>query len=71
MRIVIDMQGLQASNAKRGIGRYTSDLVKNLLDSKENNETFLLLNGMLSEIISSICNEFGRYMLKENIVVWS
>lgn len=34
MRIVIDMQGLQASNAKRRIDRYTSDLVKHLLDSK-------------------------------------
>lgn len=71
MRIVIDMQGLQASNAKRGIGRYTLDLVKHLLESKKNHETVLLLNGMLSESISSICHEFSRYLPKENIVVWS
>jgi glycosyltransferase involved in cell wall biosynthesis len=70
MRVVIDMQGLQASNAKRGIGRYTSDLIKHMLESNKNHEVILLLNGMLSDNIDGIRDEFSRYLPNESIVVW-
>lgn len=71
MRLVIDMQGLQASNAKRGIGRYTSALVKHLLSSSRNHEIVLLLNGMLTQNILSIYKDFSYYLPKKSIVVWS
>jgi glycosyltransferase involved in cell wall biosynthesis len=71
MRIVIDMQGLQATNGKRGIGRYTSDLVKRMLELKEQHEVILLLNGLLLDSIDSIRREFSRYLPIENILVWS
>lgn len=71
MRIVIDMQGLQASNAKRGIGRYTSDLIENMLKLNKKHEVILLLNGMLSDSVDSIRRDFGSYLPNENIIVWS
>lgn len=72
MRIVIDMQGIQASNAQRGIGRYSSNLVNQLIKkNKKKHEMLLLLNGMLSESINYIYNKFCHYLPKENIIVWS
>lgn len=71
MRIVIDMQGLQASNAKRGIGRYTSDLIENMLALNIKHEVILLLNGMLPNSIDNIRRNFSRYLPTENIIVWS
>lgn len=71
MRIVIDMQGMQASNSKRGIGRYISSFVKQLiLQNKYGYEIILLLNGMLSDTISSVKDEFSNYIDSENIKVW-
>lgn len=71
MRIVIDMQGMQASNSKRGIGRYISSFVKQLIYQNNNEfEIILLLNGMFKESISIVKNEFSNYISPENLKVW-
>ncbi|WP_457913557.1 glycosyltransferase [Candidatus Gillettellia adelgis] len=65
------MQGLQAINAKRGIGQYTYYLVRNLLEVNKDHEVFLLLNSMLSKKINYIYSEFSAFLPKKNIVIWS
>lgn len=60
MRIIIDMQGWQASSRNRGIGRYTLSLIKEvlLLDSKH---TFILLfNAAFEDSITEFKNEISN-----------
>ncbi|WP_145562655.1 glycosyltransferase [Yersinia canariae] len=70
MRIIIDMQGLQASNANRGIGRYTLGLVSELVKTRGDNEVFLVLNNSLPEHIKFIKNYFSVLLPLKNIHVW-
>ncbi|CNF03584.1 glycosyltransferase [Yersinia frederiksenii] len=71
MRVAIDMQGLQSTSAKRGIGRYTTGLIKAMLHLKGDNEVILILNGELKDSIQHIRHEFSDYIDKQNIYVWS
>lgn len=71
MRIAIDMQGLQSTSAKRGIGRYTSGLIKAMLRLKGDNEVILILNGELKDSIKYIRHEFSDYIDRKDIYVWS
>lgn len=71
MRIVIDMQGLQASNSKRGIGRYILNFVKEFIRQNEDNEIILLCNGMLHDSFIFIKNEFGGYQDLVSIRLWN
>lgn len=51
MRILIDLQGCQSEgNKTRGIGRYTRELIKNILALRESEEIVLLANGRLNNI---------------------
>lgn len=71
MRVVIDMQGSQSEfSGKRGVGRYTRELTKNLiLCSKDEMEIFLALNGSLE------CGEtmayFEHIIDRDHIKVWN
>ncbi len=72
MRIVIDMQGAQASNAKRGIGRYTLALVQAMLENNNDEDQFILLcNAFFPESISEIKEIFSPYLSKKSIKVWT
>ncbi|EKO9781118.1 glycosyl transferase family 1, partial [Escherichia coli] len=71
MRIVIDMQGLQGSNSKRGIGRYIINFVKEFIRQNEDNEIILLCNGMLHDSFLFIKNEFGGYQELVSIRLWN
>lgn len=71
MRIVIDMQGAQAINSKRGIGRYTSSLVYGILRNNSEHEIILVLNAAFPESIEVIRESFFNLLPTESIKVWS
>ena len=64
MRILIDLQGCQSEgNGTRGIGRYTRELIKNMMQISKNDEVVLLANGKLknmAHIINSNNNQTER-----------
>jgi glycosyltransferase involved in cell wall biosynthesis/ADP-heptose:LPS heptosyltransferase len=70
MRIAIDFQAAQTGSRYRGIGRYSTELVKSLIRNCPEDEFFLVLNGLLSDSIESIRAEFQEYLPQENIRVW-
>lgn len=70
MRIVIDMQGAQASNRQRGIGRYSLSLTKAIVEHRCAHEVILVLNGLFPETIEPIRLVFDSLLSQENIVVW-
>jgi len=69
MRLVIDMQGCQASNAKRGIGRYVLSLAEQLVSQRGAHEVLLLLNDAFPETIEPIRAAFAGLLPEENIRV--
>ncbi len=71
MRIVIDMQGAQAENRKRGIGRYSTAITKAIIRNSGKHEIILILNDSFSETIEPIRAEFESFIEQENIRVWS
>lgn len=70
MRIAIDMQALQASNSRRGIGRYTLGLVKKMLEINQEHEVIFVLNGLFIDGIEYIRKEFSGLISSDNIYVW-
>lgn len=70
MRIVIDMQGTQAANRSRGIGRYTMAFAQALVRLSGTHDVILALNGAFPEILSPIREAFASILPRENIRVW-
>ena len=60
MRIVFDLQGAQAANRNRGIGRYVLSLTKAILAANMPDESYILLNGHLTENIEPQRQELGN-----------
>ena len=71
MRLVIDLQGAQASNRNRGIGRYSLSLAQGLARNRGNHEVFIALNGLFPETIEPIRAAFDGLLPQENIRVWA
>ncbi len=70
MRVVIDLQGAQAENSRRGIGRYTLSLSKAIVRNREEHEVIIALNGLFPETIESIRAEFDGLLPQNSIHVW-
>jgi len=70
MRIAIDMQGAQASNAQRGIGRYTLSLTQAMARARGEHELILVLNGALPDSIEPIRAAFDGLLPADAIRVW-
>lgn len=70
MRIVIDLQGAQACNKNRGIGRYSLALARSVATNKNNHEVLIALNGLFPDSINSIRAMFDGLLPSENIRVW-
>ncbi|GHU44909.1 hypothetical protein AGMMS50289_14510 [Betaproteobacteria bacterium] len=70
MRIVIDMQGAQAANRFRGIGRYTLGWTEGVIRHRGGHEIFLALNGHFPDSIEAIRAAFDGLLPQENIRVW-
>lgn len=70
MRIVIDMQGAQTGSRFRGIGRYTTAMVRGLLRHAGEHEIWLVLNGALHESIPAIRADFAGLLPSARIQVF-
>lgn len=70
MRIIIDLQGAQAENRQRGIGRYTISLAKAIIRNAGKHEIMLALNGSFPETIEQIRADFADILPQENIRIW-
>ncbi len=69
MKILIDIQSLQGYSKYRGIGRYVSNLVKNMIATKsEDDEIYLLYNDWNEETEKDIINRFGNLVSNENLI---
>ncbi|MDO5758255.1 MAG: glycosyltransferase [Rhodobacterales bacterium] len=71
MRILIDFQAVQASNANRGIGRYSRALVEGMLRNAPQDEFILLLNGMIGENNDILRREFTTAWPNVCVRVWT
>lgn len=71
MHIVIDLQGAQASNRHRGIGRYSMALALALARlAKPLHRISLALNGTFTDTIDPIRRAFASLVTREDIHVW-
>ena len=69
MKILIDIQSLQGTSKYRGIGRYVSNLLINMIKTKsEDDEIYLLYNDWNKESEKDIINKFGNLLPNENLV---
>ncbi|MCX7098689.1 MAG: glycosyltransferase [Methylococcales bacterium] len=71
MRIVIDLQGAQASNRHRGIGRYSLSLAKAIVANKGEHEIIIALSGLFPDTIVPIRAEFEGLLPQRNICIWN
>jgi glycosyltransferase involved in cell wall biosynthesis len=71
MRIVIDIQGLQASNSNRGIGRYTLSLTQSIIKNRGEHEIHLMFNSCFPDSIEFTRTILHNLLPQENIHVWT
>ncbi|MGZ3298125.1 MAG: glycosyltransferase family 4 protein, partial [Asticcacaulis sp.] len=71
MKIVIDLQGVQAESRNRGIGRYSLSLAKAMVRHKREHEIIIALNGMFPQSLEPIRAAFAGVLPPENIRVWN
>ncbi|TPJ55412.1 glycosyltransferase [Mesorhizobium sp. B2-1-5] len=70
MRVIIDMQGAQATNAKRGIGRYVMAFVEGVVRNRGEHEIVLALNGTFPDSAADIRTHFSGLLPAANIRTW-
>lgn len=70
MRIVIDMQGAQASSVQRGIGSYTMGIAQAIARNRGPHEVTLALNGLFPGSIEVIRAAFDDILSQDNIRAW-
>ena len=70
MRIVIDLQACQAANKNRGIGRYSLDLAKAMIEFHSTHNFWILTNGQLTEGKNAIRSAFHDLLPLERIVMF-
>jgi glycosyltransferase involved in cell wall biosynthesis len=68
MRIVVDLQGAQATNARRGIGAYSLSLTEHLVDAaaSSGDEVVIVLNGAFRQEAEELKKQF---MARRNTTV--
>jgi glycosyltransferase involved in cell wall biosynthesis len=71
MRIVLDLQSLQAANRNRGIGRYSLNLAQAMARQAGKHEIVIALNGAFQGTIEPIRECFRDLVPPERIRVWS
>ena len=64
MKILIDMQSVQAGSGKGGIGRYSYNLLEAMLKNNTSHDISVLLNGKLS---MSICSSLYSLLPQEKV----
>lgn len=71
MRIVIDLQGAQAENRKRGIGRYSLSLTKAIIAQRGEADVIVVLSDAFPESIESIRTELSNLLCADKVRVFS
>ncbi|ADH91039.1 glycosyl transferase group 1 [Ancylobacter novellus DSM 506] len=71
MRIVIDLQGAQGDNCRRGIGRYSLELALGIARHRGEHEVLIALNGHFRDTIEDIRAAFDGVLPREAIRVWT
>jgi glycosyltransferase involved in cell wall biosynthesis len=71
MRIVIDLQGAQAENRNRGIGRYALSFTKAFIRNRKDIEVYVVLNAQFGESVDFIREELYELLPQQNILVWT
>ena len=67
MRIAIDLQGLQSEGSRvRGIGRYSFEIIKSIIEFGHENEYILFANGALK----NLRNEFRDQLKRKNVLYY-
>lgn len=69
MRIVIDLQGAQAENRKRGIGRYCLSLTR-AIAAQRKHEVIVVLSDAFGESIDELRRALADVVAPQNIRVW-
>ena len=65
MRVAIDLQGLQSEGSRiRGIGRYSFEIIRNIIEYGNENDYILFANGSLKDLR----NEFKDQLQRTNVV---
>jgi glycosyltransferase involved in cell wall biosynthesis len=70
MRIILDLQGAQAQNQRRGIGRYSLSLAQSIVRNNIEHEIIIALNGKFAESVTLIREAFHGMLPQQNIRVW-
>ncbi|AJJ09307.1 glycosyl transferases group 1 family protein [Yersinia rohdei] len=70
MRIAIDMQGVQVLGPENEKSLEIINIIKKVIKSSKDDTVILVLNGMLSDSISFIRDEFYGFLSQDKIKVW-
>jgi glycosyltransferase involved in cell wall biosynthesis len=70
MRLLIDLQGAQATHYQRGIGRYSLSLALALVRQRGTHEIRLLLNAHFAQSVEEIRAAFAGHLPDEHIHIW-
>jgi glycosyltransferase involved in cell wall biosynthesis len=70
MRLVLDLQAVQASNRNRGIGRYALALARAIANRRGDRELLIVLNGNLPERTDAVRSAFKGLLSEDEILVW-
>ncbi|MFJ4343843.1 glycosyltransferase [Pseudomonas sp. NPDC089401] len=70
MRVVIDLQGAQAENRTRGIGRYALSFTKAFIKHRGEIEVFIVLNALFGESIDDIREALHGLLPDSHIHTW-
>lgn len=62
MRLLIDLIACQTESRNRGIGRYTLELTRELINQKNDNEVYCLANPLFPETFEQLRQEFVRLL---------
>ena len=70
MRVVIDLQGAQAENRNRGIGRYALSFTKSFIKNRSDVEVIVVLNALFGDAIDHIREELFGLLPESHIQTW-
>ena len=70
MRLVIDLQGAQGSNAKRGIGRYSRELALAMVRAPRQHDVVVALNGAMLETAEDLLARFSAFLPPSHLRSW-
>ncbi len=71
MRILLDLQGAQASGRFRGVGRYSLSLARAMLQAPRAHEFWVLLNGAMHESAAELAETLAPLIARARIVTMS